>query len=71
MPNDLFNLINKKQSNNFPPFMNMMKQFNEFKQNYKGNPQEEVQKLIDSGKMTQEQFNQLKEMAKQFSAFIK
>ena len=71
MPNDLFNLINKNQNNNYPPFMNMMSQFKQFKESFKGDPKKEVQKLLDSGKMTQEQFDKLREMAKQFDNFIK
>lgn len=52
----------------FNPFgfpSNMMDQFNQFRNTFQGNPKEEVQKLLDSGKMTQDQFNRLAEQATQ------
>ena len=59
--NNLFNM--------FGNFNNFQNQFNLFKQNFmmqsKISPQERVQQLLDSGQMTQQQFDQLKEMANQ------
>lgn len=52
-------------------FANMMSQFQKFKQNYSGNPREQVQQLLDSGQMTQEQFNQLSNMATQFQQMMR
>lgn len=48
----------------------MMQQFNEFRRNYTGNPQEEVQKLLASGRMNQAQLNQLQAMAAQFQNLL-
>lgn len=47
-------------------FQRMMQQFQQFKANFQGDPQQEVQKLLQSGKINQEQLNQLQQMAKQF-----
>lgn len=47
-------------------FQHMMQQFQQFKANFQGDPQQEVQKLLQSGKMSQEQLNQLQQMAKRF-----
>lgn len=47
-------------------FQRMMQQFQQFKANFQGDPQQEVQKLLQSGKMSQEQLNQLQQMAKRF-----
>ena len=55
------------------PFQNMMamiQQFNQFRSTFQGNPQQKVQELLNSGRMTQEQFNQLSQMAQQFRPFI-
>lgn len=49
-----------------PLYQSMMKksqpdivsQFNQFRQNFKGNPQEQVQSLLNSGKITQAQYNE-------------
>ena len=48
----------------------MIQQFNQFRNNFKGNPQEEVQKLIASGRMSQQQLNTLQSMASQFQEMI-
>lgn len=48
-------------------FQRMMQQFQQFKANFQGDPQQEVQKLLQSGAMTQDQLNQLQSMARQFS----
>lgn len=51
--------------------LEIIQKFNEFKQQFKGNPQEEVQKLISSGQMSQQQLNQLQATASQFQNFLK
>ena len=44
--------------------MNMLQRFNQFKNQFQNqDPQQMVQQLLDSGKMSQEQFNQFKEVA--------
>lgn len=50
---------------NINDMQNFMTRFNQFKQNYNNSisPQQMVQQLLDSGKMTQQQFNQLSMMA--------
>lgn len=55
------------------PFSNpiqMIQQFNQFRQNFQGNPRQQVQNLLDSGQMSQEQFNQLSSMAQMFQQLI-
>ena len=47
-------------------FQRMMQQFQQFKANFQGDPQQEVQKLLQSGRISQEQLNQLQAMAKKF-----
>lgn len=54
----------------FQNMANMIQQFNQFRSTFQGNPQQKVQELLNSGKMTQEQFNQLSQMAQQFRPFI-
>ncbi len=56
------------------PFMfpqqnnNLMAQFQNFMRQYQGaNPQYVVQQLLNSGKMTQDQFNQLRMLANQLT----
>lgn len=47
-------------------FQQMMNQFQQFKQSFQGDPKAEVEKLLQSGKMSQQQLNQLQQMAKMF-----
>ena len=68
----LFNMFGKQNpfiNNN--GFINMMSQFQEFKQNFSGDPQQQVQQLLNSGQMSQQQFNQLSTMATQFQNMMR
>ena len=48
----------------------MMQQFQQFKASFRGDPQQEVQKLLNSGQMTQAQYNQLAQMAQTMSRMM-
>lgn len=65
MPNQGMNFNNR-----FGNMMNMMQQFNQFRSTFQGNPQQKVQELLNSGQMTQQQFNQLSQMAQMFRGFM-
>lgn len=56
MSNPLFVQMNKNS---------MQSQFEQFKKQFTGNPREQVQQLLNSGRMSQQQFNQLQQMAQQ------
>lgn len=43
----------------------MIQQFSQFAQNFSGDPREKVQQLLQSGQMSQSQFNQLYSQATQ------
>ena len=51
-------------------FQRLMQQFNQFRATFQGDPKAEVEKLLQSGKMSQQQLNQLQAMAKQFESFL-
>lgn len=51
-------------------FQQMMSAFQQFKQNFRGDPQQEVQKLLNSGQMTQQQYTQLQQMADQMARMM-
>lgn len=44
----------------------MLQRFQQFRQNFHGNPQEQVQQLLNSGRVSQQQYNQAVQMAQQF-----
>lgn len=72
MPNPLFNSLGGgKLPGPMGQFQQMMQQFQQFRQNFQGDPKQEVQKLLQSGKMSQQQLNQLQTMAQQFQGFLK
>ena len=45
------------------PQNNMIQRFMQFRQQFKGNPQEQVQQLLNSGRVTQAQYDQAVQMA--------
>jgi len=49
---------------------NFMRQLNTFKQTFSGNPQEQVQRLLNSGKVTQEQYNNAVNTANQIMRIL-
>lgn len=51
-------------------FQRMMQQFQQFKANFYGDPKAEVEKLLQSGRLNQQQLNQLQQMAKQFQSLM-
>lgn len=71
MPNPLFNALGGNQMPGpLGNFAQMMQQFQQFKANFHGDPKAEVQKLLQSGKMSQQQLDQLQAAAKQFQALL-
>lgn len=45
------------------PQNNVIQRFMQFKQQFKGNPQEQVQQLLNSGRISQAQYDQAVQMA--------
>lgn len=66
----LFNMFGKQQPQMNNGLLNMVNQFNQFKRNFNGDPRQQVQQLLDSGQMTQQQFNQLSQAATQFQQML-
>lgn len=68
--NSLFNFFQPQiQQNNSTN--NLLTQFNQFRTFFNGNPEQQVKQLLSSGKMSQEQFNQLAQTANQLRPLIK
>lgn len=66
MNNSLFNSFGMQ--NNISQIVN---DFNNFKNNFKGDPRAEVEKMMRSGQLSQEQFNQYAQMANELSKYIR
>ena len=71
MANSLFNLLG---NNSVPsPFSNMqdlLQRLSQFRQSFQGDPKQQVQQLLNSGKMSQSQYNQLSQMATQIQNML-
>ena len=67
MSNPIFNAL----GGNMMPGNNMLAQFQQFRQRMQGvNPHEEINKLLQSGAISQQELNQAQQMARQFQSFF-
>ena len=62
MSNPIYGMMN--QSNGF------LQRFNQFKQMFTGDPKQRVQDLLNSGKISQNQYNQAVQMAQQLQKML-
>ena len=51
--------------NSFGPQNNFVAQFNNFKKSFTGNPKDQIQQMLNSGKISQAQYNQAVQKANQ------
>lgn len=58
MMNNLFNMMGN-------PMQMIMQRFNQFRQTFQGDPQQQVQQMLNSGRISQEQYNQAVQTANQ------
>ena len=71
MPNPLYNDMMgaaRPESNN--NFAQMMQELNSFAQNLRGNPKQMVMQMLQSGQVSQAQYNQVAQAANQFIGMI-
>ena len=71
MANPLFNALGGgNMPNPLNNMKNMVQQFNQFRQSFKGNPREVVMNMVNSGQISQEQLNTAQQAAQQFKQFL-
>lgn len=66
MPNPLFNQFNNPQNQ----INNIIKEAQNFRNSFKGNAKDEVQKLLNNGTMSQADFNRLMPIAQQIASMM-
>lgn len=66
MSNPLYNPMNNQQN----PFAQIIRQARDFKNQFTGNPRDEVQRLLNTGAMSQKTFNDLSQIAQQIVQFM-
>ena len=59
MSNPLFSMMQNQMPNN------LMQRFQQFQQMFRGDPRQQIQQMLNSGKVTQGQYNQAVQMAQQ------
>ena len=69
MSNPLFNVLGGQPVSN-DGFDQVMAQFKQFANSFKGSPTDKIQNMLNSGQMTQAQYNQLLPMARKMAALI-
>jgi hypothetical protein len=60
-----------QQQMNQQPMNNLIQRFQQFKQTFSGDPRQQVQQLLNSGKVSQSQYNQAVQMANQLQRLMK
>lgn len=72
MANNLYRILNggRTPTTPFGNFQNILQQYNQFKSQFQGNPRQKVQEMLNSGQLSQSQFNQLQMLANQFQKMI-
>ena len=51
-------------------FFNIMHRFQQFQQQFRGNPQQQIQQMLNSGKVSQAQYNNAVQIAQQFQRML-
>ena len=68
MANSLFTQFGNQPPNN--GLMQIMAQAQDLQKTFNGNPKQEVERLLNSGQMSQDQFNKFAQMANQIRAMM-
>ena len=62
MSNPLYNMMGQQN--------NLLQRFQQFQQMFKGDPRQQIQQMLNSGRVTQTQYNQAVQMAQQFQRMM-
>ncbi len=66
MSNALYNQFGRQNN----PLEALAQQAREFQKQFKGSPRQEVERLLQTGQMSQSQFNQYSQIAQQVAQFM-
>ena len=59
-----------QQMGNTMPQNNILRRFQQFRQQFSGDPRQQVQQLLNSGRVSQDQYNQAVQMAQQLQRMM-
>ena len=66
MSNPLFSLLGGQNTMMNP----LMQRFQQFRQMFRGDPNQQIQQIMNSGKVNQQQYNQAVQMAQQLKQML-
>lgn len=69
MPSSVYQQLNNS-NNNINFFQDLTNQFNEFRKTLQGDPEQIGLQLLKSGRMSQQDYNYLRQMALQIKPFL-
>jgi DNA repair protein RadC len=64
MSNPLFGMMQSQMPNN------LLQRFQQFQQMFRGDPRQQIQQMLNSGKVSQTQYNQAIQMAQQLQKMM-
>lgn len=67
--NPLFNMLTN-QNQTKPMGSNVIQRFQQFQRMFSGDPKQQIQQLLSSGRVSQQQYNQAVQMANQLQRLI-
>ena len=65
MSNPLFQMMQQQN-----PMPGLLQRFQQFRQSFQGDPRQKVQELLNSGKVSQQQYNQAVQMSQQLQRMM-
>lgn len=66
MANRLYQTMGRQNN----PLEQLAQQARDFRRQFTGNPRQEVERLLQTGQMSQQQFNQFSQVAQQVAQFL-
>mgnify|MGYP007012504040 CR=1 FL=1 len=64
MANPLFGMMQNQMPGN------LLQRFQQFQQMFRGDPRQQIQQMLNSGKVSQQQYNNAVQMAQQFARMM-
>jgi vancomycin permeability regulator SanA len=70
MSNPLYKQMGNASAPGMSNFQNLMQRFQQFRQAFSGDPRQQVQNLLNSGRVSQTQYNNAVQMAQQLQRMM-
>lgn len=71
MSNPLYSMLGGAIPNNLGNIGDIVRKFQQFRNSFNGDPRQQVQQLLNSGRVSQEQYNQAVQIANQLQKIMK